>query len=63
MEYRKLPHGKGQLSVLGLGTSSIGAAGDQEIEATITTASLAPPDRGNSGLFWFVNKIKRSVQL
>ncbi len=38
MEYRKLPHGEEQLSVLGLGTSSIGAAGDKEIEATMGLA-------------------------
>ena len=38
MEYRKLPHGTEQISVLGLGTSSIGMAGDQEIEATMTMA-------------------------
>lgn len=38
MEYRKLPHGEEQLSVLGLGTSSIGAAGDKEIEATMGMA-------------------------
>lgn len=38
MEYRKLPHGEEQLSVLGLGTSSIGAAGDKEIEATMRMA-------------------------
>lgn len=38
MEYRKLPHGEEQLSVLGLGTSSIGAAGNKEIEATMHMA-------------------------
>lgn len=38
MEYRKLPHGEEQISVLGFGTSSIGAAGDKEIEAAMTMA-------------------------
>lgn len=38
MEYRKLPHGEEQLSILGLGTSSIGAAGEKEIEATMHMA-------------------------
>ncbi|HIZ56476.1 MAG TPA: aldo/keto reductase [Firmicutes bacterium] len=38
MEYRQLPHGNEQISVLGLGTSSIGMAGDKEIEATMTMA-------------------------
>ncbi len=38
MEYRKLPHGEEQISVLGLGTSSIGMAEDKEIEAVMTMA-------------------------
>lgn len=38
MEYRKLPHGDEQISVLGLGTSSIGRAGDAEIEAAAMLA-------------------------
>ena len=38
MEYRKLPHGEEQLSILGLGTSSIGMAGEREIEATMELA-------------------------
>lgn len=38
MEYRKLPHGEEQLSVLGLGSSSIGMAGEKEIEATMAMA-------------------------
>ncbi len=38
MEYRKLPHGGEPISVLGLGTSSIGMAGEKEIEATMTMA-------------------------
>ena len=29
MEYRKLPHGSEQISVLGFGTSSIGMAGEK----------------------------------
>lgn len=38
MEYRKLPHGDEQISILGLGTSSIGMAGEKEIEATMALA-------------------------
>ena len=38
MQYRKLPHGEEQISVLGLGTSSIGMAGAEEIEATMDLA-------------------------
>ncbi len=38
MEYRKLPHGNEQISVLGLGTSAIGMAGDAEMEATMAMA-------------------------
>ena len=38
MEYRKLPHGEEQISVIGLGTSSIGTAGEKEIEATVDLA-------------------------
>ena len=33
MEYRKLPRGGENISILGLGTSSIGMAGEKEIEA------------------------------
>lgn len=38
MEYRKLPHGEEQISVIGFGTSSIGAAGSAELEATLELA-------------------------
>lgn len=38
MEYRQLPHGEEKISVLGFGTSSIGVAGEREIEATMTMA-------------------------
>ncbi len=38
MEYRKLPKGSEKLSILGLGTSSIGAAGEREIEETVHLA-------------------------
>ena len=38
MEYRKLPHGEERISILGLGTSSIGAAGEAEIQATVELA-------------------------
>ena len=38
MEYRKLPAGQEQISVLGLGTSSLGQAGEKEAQATIEMA-------------------------
>ena len=38
MEYRKLPHGEERISILGLGTSSIGKAGEKEIQATVELA-------------------------
>lgn len=38
MEYRKLPHGEEQISILGIGTSSIQEAGEKEIEETISYA-------------------------
>ena len=38
MEYRKLPRGGQQISVLGLGNSSMGQAGPAEIEATVALA-------------------------
>lgn len=38
MEYRKLPHGEEKISILGLGTSSIQAAGEKEIQETVTAA-------------------------
>ena len=38
MQYRKLPHGKEQISVIGMGTSSIGKSGEREIEATVAMA-------------------------
>lgn len=38
MEYRKLPHGEEQISILGLGTSSLGPAGDKEIQKTVLLA-------------------------
>ena len=38
MEYRKLPHGEENISILGLGTSSIGMAGEKEAEAVMTMA-------------------------
>lgn len=38
MEYRKLPHGDEQISVLGLGTSSIGEVSEEEIIAIINKA-------------------------
>ena len=38
MEYRKLPRGEEQISILGLGASSIGMAGEKEIQATAELA-------------------------
>lgn len=38
MEYRKLPKGSEEISIIGLGTSSIGMAGEREIEAAVTLA-------------------------
>lgn len=38
MQYRKLPHGGEQISILGLGTSSIQFSSEKEIEETICLA-------------------------
>ena len=38
MQYRKLPKGEEQISILGIGSSSIQAAGEKEIEEMISTA-------------------------
>ncbi len=38
MEYRKLPKGNENISILGLGTGSIGMAGEKETEAAMTMA-------------------------
>lgn len=38
MEYRKLPHGGEEISIIGLGNSSLGAAGEVETEKTIALA-------------------------
>lgn len=38
MEYRKLPRGKEDISIIGFGTSSIGQADEKEIDETIKTA-------------------------
>lgn len=39
MEYRKLPHGGEAISVIGLGTSSIQASSEKEIQETVETAA------------------------
>lgn len=39
MEYRTLPHGTEKISILGLGTSSIQASPEQEIEETVRLAA------------------------
>lgn len=38
MEYRKLPHGGEEISVLGLGTSALCSAGEEEIAKTLDLA-------------------------
>ena len=38
MKYRKLPHGNEQISIIGLGSSSIGASGEEETEKTVAMA-------------------------
>lgn len=38
MEYRKLPHGEEKVSIIGIGSSSIGAAGEKETEKTVALA-------------------------
>lgn len=38
MEYRKLPKGTEEISILGLGNSSMGEAGEKEIEASVSMA-------------------------
>ena len=38
MEYRKLPHGDEQISIIGMGNSSLGASGEGEAEKTVTMA-------------------------
>ncbi len=38
MEYRKLPHGDEQISIIGLGNSSLGASGEEEAERTVAMA-------------------------
>lgn len=42
MEYRILPHGGESISIIGLGTSSIQAASEQEIEETVRYALDKP---------------------
>ena len=41
MEYRKLPHGNEQISVIGIGSSALGAAEESEIERTVATATVS----------------------
>ncbi len=38
MEYRTLPHGGDKISVIGLGSSSLGASGEEETEKTVAMA-------------------------
>ena len=46
MEYRKLPHGGENISILGLGTSSIQQAGEREIEETVVLARIMNQEVG-----------------
>ena len=32
MEYRKLPHGDEQISIIGMGNSSLGVSGEEDAE-------------------------------
>ena len=38
MEYRKLPKGTENISIIGLGNSSLGEAGEKEAQATVELA-------------------------
>ena len=38
MEYRKLPKGGEEISVIGIGSSSIGLAGEKEVAETFSAA-------------------------
>ena len=38
MKYRQLPHGEEQISIIGLGNSSLGASGEAEAEKTVAMA-------------------------
>lgn len=38
MEYRKLPKGEERISILGMGTSSIGASGEKEAQEVMALA-------------------------
>lgn len=59
MDYRKLPHGEEEISVIGLGTSSIGAAGDKEIEAVMTLALEKGINYFDQALcYWQLNALK-----
>lgn len=60
MEYRKLPHGSENISILGMGTSSIGASGEKEIRETLRLAlenginynALSNAGEKSSGLYF-----------
>lgn len=55
MQYRTLPHGGEQISILGLGTSSIQFAEEKEIEETICLAI----ESGSIILTWHLQKQSR----
>ena len=52
MEYRKLPHGEEKISVLGLGSSSIGGSGEKKIAraAEMSTSEQITPQENMAGL-------------
>lgn len=52
MQYRKLPRGTEEISVLGIGTSSIQASSEKEIEKIITVAM----ENGINYLIWLHRK-------
>ena len=59
MEYRKLPHGDEQISVIGVGTSSIGMAGEKEIEETMNLAL----ENGRSTILTWHPRMRRLSRL
>lgn len=55
MEYRRLPKGNEQISILGLGTSSIQASSEKEIEETVALMSSEITD---SSLVYYLENAK-----
>ena len=67
MEYRKLPHGEEKISVLGLGSSSIGGSGEKKIARAAEMAVKngihfgADYATGEYGWTTSLDKIKKSI--